>query len=200
MVKKTFPSQWKHYKEWCLEEGLHPWLSFDRTQVTIEFARDQLMASLGYIKPSMHLYSNFCNHKSAVAKGFRVVFGFELGTNFFITQWIKGWKTELPRRPRHDPDEEGWDIGLIVQYWSTRPNNDELDTVELGYEALSLFAVSVCPESSTSLDQPVTSWTSWLWPCDSVISALRSFGRYRSLLGKLNYLGWINLRYVRSWL
>ena len=44
----------------------------------------------------MQSYSNFCNHKSAVAKGFRVVFGFELGTDAFIKQWIKGWKIELP--------------------------------------------------------------------------------------------------------
>ena len=71
----------------------------------IELARNQLMAFLGYIKPLMHSYSNFCNHKSAVAKGFPVIFGFELGTGAFITQWIKGWKTELgrlwhARRPR----------------------------------------------------------------------------------------------------
>ena len=73
-----------------------------------------------------------CNHKSAVAKGFRIVFGFELGTDVFIKQWIKGWKIELPPRPRHDPDEEGWDVGSIVQYSCTRPDNNELDTVELG--------------------------------------------------------------------
>ena len=106
-LKKTFSTQWKHYEEWCLEEGLHPWLSFDRTQVTIELARNQLMAFLGYIKPSMQSYSNFCNHKSAVAKGFRVVFGFELGADVFIKQWMKGWKFELPPQPWHDPDEEG---------------------------------------------------------------------------------------------
>ena len=95
-LKKTFSTQWKHYEEWCLDEGLHPWLSFDRTQVTIELARDQLMSFLGYIKPSMQSYSNFCNHKSAVAKGFRIVFGFELGTDVFIKEWIKSWKIELP--------------------------------------------------------------------------------------------------------
>ena len=63
---------------------MHPWLSFDRTEVTIEKAHDQLMAFLGYIKPSMQSYSNFCNHKLAVAKGFYVVFGFELGKDVFI--------------------------------------------------------------------------------------------------------------------
>ena len=144
-LKKTFSTQWKHYKEWCLEEGLHPWLSFDHTQVSIELAREQLMAFLGYIKPSMQSYSNFCNHKSAVAKGFRVAFGFELGTDVFISQWMKGWKIELPPKPRHDPDEEGWDVGLIVEYWSTQLDNNELSTVELGCKAISLFAISVYP-------------------------------------------------------
>jgi hypothetical protein len=42
------------------------------------------MAFLGYIKPSMQSYSNVCNHKSAVAKGFRIVFGFELGMDAFF--------------------------------------------------------------------------------------------------------------------
>ena len=114
-LKKTFATQWKHYKEWCLEEGLHPWLSFDCTQVTMEKARDQLMAFWGYIKPSMRSYFNFCNHKSAVAKGFRIVFGFELGMDAFLSRsGMKGWKIELPPQPRHDPDEDGWDVGSIV--------------------------------------------------------------------------------------
>ena len=93
----------------------------------------------------MQSYSNFCNHKSAVAKGFRIVVGFELGTDVFIKEGIKGWKIELPPRPSHDPDEEGWDVGSIVQYWSARPDNNELDTVELECKALTLFAVSVYP-------------------------------------------------------
>ena len=75
--------------------------------MTIKLARDQLMTFLGYIKPSMQLTSNFCNHKSAVAEGFRVVFGLELGTDVFIKEWTKGWKIELPPRPRHVPDKEG---------------------------------------------------------------------------------------------
>ena len=54
------------------------------------------MAFLGSIKPSMQSCSNFCNHKSVVAKGFLVVLGFELGTDAFIKEWIKGWKIELP--------------------------------------------------------------------------------------------------------
>ena len=57
----------------------------------------------------------------------------------------KGWKIEQPPRPWHDADEAGWDVGLIVQYWSTRPDNAQLDTVELGYKALTLFAVSDYP-------------------------------------------------------
>ena len=64
---------------WCLEEGLDPWLSFNHTKVWIDKARDQLMAFLGFIKPDMHSYSNFCNYKSSVACCFHIVFGFDLG-------------------------------------------------------------------------------------------------------------------------
>ena len=57
-----------------------------------------------------------CNNKSAIACCFRIVFGFDLGINIFIKLWIKDWEVERPPRPRHDPDEAGWDVGLIVQY------------------------------------------------------------------------------------
>ena len=70
---------WKKYKFWCLEEGSHPWLSFDHTQVSVDKARDRLMHFLDFIKPSMRSNSNFCNHKSAVACCFRIIFGFDLG-------------------------------------------------------------------------------------------------------------------------
>ena len=61
---------------------------------------------------------------------------------------MKGWKIELPPQPRHSPDEDGWDVGAIVQYWSTQADNFELSTVELGFKALSLFGVSVYPRVS----------------------------------------------------
>ena len=59
-------------------------------------ARDQLMAFLDFVKPSMQAYSTFCNHKSAIVCSFRILFGFELGKDPLITQWMKGWKIELP--------------------------------------------------------------------------------------------------------
>ena len=64
---------------------------------------------------------------------------------------MAGWKKELLPRLRHDPDEAGWDVGLIVQYWSTQSDNLQLRTIELGYKALSLFAYRCTPVSLTSL-------------------------------------------------
>ena len=61
---------------------------------------------------------------------------------------MPGWKRELPPRPWHDLDEAVWDVGLIVQCWSVRSDNLQVRTVELGYKALSLFAVSVYPHVS----------------------------------------------------
>ena len=87
---KDYNSHWRKYKRWCLEEGLHPWVSFDHTQVSVTMARDQLMAFLNFVKPSMRANSTFCNHKSAVVCSFRILFGFELGKDPLITQWMKG--------------------------------------------------------------------------------------------------------------
>ena len=55
--------------------------------VSVGKARNQLMQFLDFIKPDMRSYSNFCNHKSAIACCFRIVFGFDLGIDlFFIEQ------------------------------------------------------------------------------------------------------------------
>ena len=89
-------SHWWKCKRWFLEEGLHPRLSFDHTQVSVTMAQDQLMAFLDFVKPSMRAYSTFCNHKSAVVCSLCILFGFELRKDPLITQWMKGWKFELP--------------------------------------------------------------------------------------------------------
>ena len=75
----------------------------------------------------------------------RILFGFELGKDPLEIQWMKGWKIEILPQPRHSPDEDGWDVRAIVQSWSTQADNSELDTVEPGFKALTLFGVSVCP-------------------------------------------------------
>ena len=74
---------WQKYKVWCLDEGSHPWLSFDHTQVSVDKACDQLMQFLDFIKPDMRSYSNLCNHKSTIACCFHIVFGFDLGIDIF---------------------------------------------------------------------------------------------------------------------
>ena len=84
--------------------------------MSVDSARDQLMHFLSYIKPSMQSHNHFCNHKSAIATAFKRVLGFDLGKDAFITQWMKSLKNELPPQP----DEDGWDVGFIVQYWSTQ--------------------------------------------------------------------------------
>ena len=45
------------------------------------------MQFLDLSKPDMQSYSNFRNHKSAIACCFRIIFGFDLGMDiFFIKQ------------------------------------------------------------------------------------------------------------------
>ena len=66
------------------------WLDLDRMLIEppLRLPMD-CMQSTGSILPNSTLtcfrisgsYVNFCNHKSVVAEGFRVVFGFELGTD-----------------------------------------------------------------------------------------------------------------------
>ena len=113
---------------------------------------------------------------------------------------LSGWRKKLPPQPWHDPDEAGWDFGLIVQYWSTQSDNLQLSTVELGYKALSLFAVSVyrCVSDLARLARDHTHIL-------ATAMRYRYFGTKElrsvlSSLGKAVYLVRIVVGYVRSWL
>ena len=141
--KKTYSSQWKKYKEWCLDESLHPWISDDPKLISYERARDQLMRHLDFLKPQAKSHSVLPDSKSAVCWAFRSALDIELGKDTLILQWMKGWQIEMPKQPRYAPDCEGWDPGAIVNYWFSQPINLRLNQVEMGYKALTLFAIAM---------------------------------------------------------
>ena len=146
--KPAYSSRWSKYKVWCYETLHHPFCSTCPSQVTYEKALAQVMDYLSFLKPSCTSFSSFADTKSMLAWVFRSLFGFSFGTDVRIMQWMKGWQREKPKSVKFDTDTDGWDVGLIVDYWSKQPPNAELTTVELGYKALSLFAVAVYPRPS----------------------------------------------------
>ena len=124
---------------------LHPFCSSVRSLIDYELVLSQVMDYLSYIKPRCTSHGSFADTKTMLAWVFRSLFGFSLGTDARIRQWMKGWAYEKPKSVKFDTDTDGWDVGLIVDYWSRPPPNDKLNTVELGYNGLSLFAVAVYP-------------------------------------------------------
>ena len=146
--KPAYSSRWSKYKAWCLETLRHPFGSTSFSQLTYEKALAQVMEYLSYFKPICTSHQSFSDTKSMLAWVFRSLFGYAFGTDVRIMQWMKGWKHEKPKSVKFDTDTDGWDVGLIVDYWSRQPPNAELTTVELGYKALSLFAVAVYPRPS----------------------------------------------------
>ena len=146
--KPAYSSRWSKYKAWCYETLHHPFCFASPSQVSYEKALAQVMDYLSFLKPSCTSFSSFADTKSMLAWVFKSIFGYAFGTDVQIMQWMKGWQREKPKSVKFDTDIDGWDIGLIVEYWSTQPPNAELTTVELGYKALSLFAVAVYPRPS----------------------------------------------------
>ena len=131
--KPAYSSRWSKYKAWCLETLRHPFGSTSFSQLTYEKALEQIMEYLSHLKPSCKSFSSFTDTKSMLAWVFRSVFGYAFGTDLRIMQWMKGWQREKPKSVKFDTDTDGWDVGLIVDYWSKQPPNAELTTVELGY-------------------------------------------------------------------
>ena len=116
--KKAFSSRWSKYKKWCLEFLHHPFGSHHRSLVNYESVLSQVMDYLSYLKPSCTSHGSFADTKTMLAWVFRSLFGFSLGTDARIMQWIEGWAREKPKSVKFDTDTDGWDVGLIVDYWS----------------------------------------------------------------------------------
>ena len=125
LSKKMYNSHWRSYKRWCHTQGLHPWVSASPSAVTKLSAVNRVMEYLSFIN-------------------------FQIGEHPAIKSWMRGWSIEKPAKPRYDPDEDGWDIGLIVEYWANQPTNDKLNLRELTLKVNSLFAVTVYPRPSDS--------------------------------------------------
>ena len=146
--KPAFSSRWSKYKKWCLEALHHPFDASFRSQINYESVLAQVMEYLSYFKASCTSNSSFSDTKTMLAWVYKSVFAYQFGTDVRIMQWMKGWQHEKPKSVKFDTDTDGWGVGLIVDYWSRQPPNAELTTVELGYKALSLFAVAVYPRPS----------------------------------------------------
>ena len=127
---------------------MHPFIDGTRSLINYERVLSQIMEYLSYIKPKCTSHGSFSDAKSMLAWVFRSLFGFSFGLDPRIMQWMKSWSRENPKSVKFATDTAGWDVGLIIDYWLRQPPNDELDTVELGYKALSLFAVAVYPRPS----------------------------------------------------
>ena len=148
MKKPAFSSRWSKYKRWCLEALHHPFGASFRSQINYESVLAQVMEYLSYFKASCTSNSSFSDMKAMLAWVYKSVFAYKFGTDVRIMQWMKGWQHEKPKSVKFDTDTDGWDVGLIVDYWSRQPPNAELTTVELGYKAPSLFAIAVYPRPS----------------------------------------------------
>ena len=181
MKKPAFSSRWSKYKRWCLEVLHHPFGASFRSQINYETVLAQVMEYLSYFKASCTSFSSFSDTKTMLAWVYKSVFAYQFGTDVRIMQWMKGWQHEKPKSVKFDTDTDGWDVGLIVDYWSRQPPNAELTTVELGYKALSLFAVAVYPRPSDLARLSRDSLSGSLMGFAIATSAPRSFVQFQSL-------------------
>ena len=114
--KPSFSSRWSKCKKWCLEFPHHPFGSSFRSHINCESVLAQVMEYLSYLKPSCTSHGSFADTKTMLAWVFKSVFGYPLGTDARIMQWMKGWQHEKPKSVKFDTDIDGWDVGLIIDY------------------------------------------------------------------------------------
>ena len=146
-------SQWKSYKQWCVQQGRKIWTCSYFEDFKVELAADQLADYLGHIRDSpiakVGGHGTLCNHRSAVNTAFMLVFKCDsLSDSPRVSRLMRGFGKLKPAQPRWKWDDTAWDPGLIVQYWMDQPDNDRLTDAELAKKSFALFAISVWPRCS----------------------------------------------------
>ena len=92
MKKPAFSSRWSKYKKWCLEFLHHPFGSYHRSLINYESVLAQVMDYLSCLKPKCTSHASFADTKTMRAWVFRSLFGYHLGTDARIMQWMRGWQ------------------------------------------------------------------------------------------------------------
>ena len=149
-------SQWKSYKQWCVQQGRKIWTCSYFEDFKVELAADQLADYLGHIRDSpiakVGGHGTLCNHRSAVNTAFMLVFKCgSLADSPRVSRLMRGFGKLKPAQPRWKWDDTAWDPGLIVQYWMDQPDNDRLTDAELAKKSFALFAISVWPRCSSQI-------------------------------------------------
>ena len=86
---------------------LHSFCFSFRSLIDYELVLSQVMDYLSYIKPKCTSHVSFADTKTMLAWVFRSLFGFSLGTDARIMQWMKGWEYEKPKSVKFDTDTDG---------------------------------------------------------------------------------------------
>ena len=60
----------------------------------------------------------------------------------YVKHFAAGYFNKHPPEPR--PPRMTWDIQIVLDYWTCRPDNHALNTLELGQKAVMLILLSTC--------------------------------------------------------
>ena len=113
-------------------------------------AVSQLSEFLAYRRDSgTGTFSDVANHRSAIATAYVTIFSCPSPSEDpLISRLVWAIKKKTPPQPRYPIDQAAWDPSVIIEYWLTRPDNDELALDELALKSWSLWGVATWPRPS----------------------------------------------------
>jgi hypothetical protein len=119
-------SYWRHWKRYCAEKGCNP-LSDDPMQVAGLLAKYEVTHGFKFIEKLKVAISTFMELLYDHSERERIAL------HPLIKSQLAGSRKTKPSQPRHAADEDAWDIGLILKYWTEQPPDAELTIKDLGH-------------------------------------------------------------------
>ena len=143
-------SKWRAYKRYCSLVETPTWTVSVYGDFSFSHAVSQLSEFLAYRRDTgTGTYSDVANHRSAVAMAYVTIFSCPSPSEDpLISRLVWAIKKKTQPQPRYPIDQAAWDPSVIIEYWLTRPDNDELALDELALKSWSLWGVATWPRPS----------------------------------------------------
>lgn len=134
-TRRSYRSAWVRWSSWCLERDLDP------SSAPVE----SILSFLSLRYEDGLAYRTINCFRSAISSGHSGFNGTPAGQHVLIRRLLRGIRFSRPPRARYSST---WDVNLLLDLFSSWPENSELSLRSLSIKLVSLFCLISCKRVS----------------------------------------------------
>ena len=132
-TKTTYDSSWGVWVRWCVQQQVDP------MDASVEDVMNFLACiCMGKFEEKFLEYQTINVYRSSISSRHPKIDGHAVGSHPSVIRLMKGIFHEKPPAPKYPST---WDVGVVLNYLLTRPENEDLSFSELTHKLVMLMAL-----------------------------------------------------------